>query len=159
MATTRRKVIGTATLSFGGSAVTYGVTSIPTGVSPEAEVDAAAAFGDTVTTHVARNLATLNQLEIELIDEGQTRSLAVGATGDCVISLTYRNGVDADVTLATAVNEECTIVHIDHGAVEVDGERKATITLTLQPVGGEDRSDVSFSAVAAAAAQPSGNGG
>lgn len=157
MATTRRKVIGTATLTFGGSAVAYGVTSIPTGVSPEAEVDDAAAFGDTVATHVARNLAKLNQLEIELIDEGQTRSLAVGATGDCAISLTFRNGADADVTLATAVSEKCTIVHIDHGAVEVDGERKATITLTLQPVGGEDRSDVSFAAVAAQAS--SGNGG
>ena len=148
MATTRRKVIGTATLSFGGSAVAYGVTSIPTGVSPEAEVDDAAAFGDAVTTHVARNLATLNQLEVELIDEGQARSgLAVGQTGDVEIELTFRNGVDADVTLATAVDEPCTIVHIDHGAVEVDGERKATITLTLQPVGGADRSDVSFAAV------------
>ena len=159
MATTRRKVIGTATLSIGGNAVTYGVTSIPTGVSPEAEVDDAAAFGDTVKTHVARNLASLNQLEVELIDEGQTRSLAVGTTGDVVISLTFRNGADADVTLATAVSEKCTIVHIDHGAVEVDGERKATITLTLQPVGGADRTDVSFQAVAAAAAQPAGNGG
>lgn len=157
MATTRRKVIGTATLSIGGTPVTYGVTSIPTGVSPEAEVDDAAAFGDSVKTHVARNLASLNQLEVELIDEGQTRSLAVGTTGDVVISLTFRNGADADVTLSTAVSEKCTIVHIDHGAVEVDGERKATITLTLQPVGGADRTDVSFAAVAAA--QSSGNGG
>lgn len=149
MATTRRKLIGTATLSFGGTAVAYGVTSIPTGVSPEAEVDDAAAFGDTVTTHVARNLATLNQLEVELIDEGQARTgLVVGATGDVEISLTFRNGVDTDTELATAVDEKCTIVHIDHGAVEVQGERVATITLTLQPVGGEDRSDVSFAAVA-----------
>lgn len=155
MATTRRKVIGTATLSFGGSAIAYGITSIPTGVSPEAEVDDAAAFGDTVKTHVARNLASLNQLEVELLDEGQTRSLAVGATGECVIALTFRNGADADVPLASAVSEKCTIVHIDHGAVEVDGERKATITLTLQPIGGEDRTDVSFAAVAGA----SGNGG
>lgn len=156
MATTRRKVIGTATLSIGGSAVTYGVTSIPTGVSPEAEVDDAAAFGDSVKTHVARNLASLNQLEVELIDEGQTRALAVGTTGDVVISLTFRNGVDSDVTLATAVSEKCTIVHIDHGAVEVDGERKATITLTLQPVGGADRTDVSFAAAPAQASSENG---
>ena len=150
MATTRRKVIGTATLTFGGSAVTLGVTNIPTGVSPEAEVDDAAAFGDTVKTHVARNLASLNTFDVELINEGAASGLAVGQTGTVVVALTFRNGVDADVSQATAISETATITKIDPDTVEVDGDRKAVIVVTFQPVGGADRTDVSFSAVAAA---------
>lgn len=148
MATTRRKLLGTATFSFGGTPVTLGVTSIPTGVSPETEIDEAAAFGDTVATRVPRNLATLGDLTVECIYEGAAPALAVGQIGDVAISLMFRNGVDADVT--AAINEPCGISQIEYGAVEVDGDRKATITITLAPVGGADRSDVDFSAGTAA---------
>lgn len=146
MATTRRKVIGTATFSFGGSLVSLGVTSIPTGVSPEAEVDTVAAFGDEVATHAVRNLATLGELSVECIDEGAgvPAALAVGKVGLVTIALTFRNGVDTDVN--ETISEQCAVTHIERGAVEMQGERVATVTITLQPVGGADRTDVDFSA-------------
>lgn len=157
MATTRRKVLGTATLSFGGTALALGVTSIPGGVSPEIEVDDAAAFGDAVKTHVGRNLAALNSFDVECIFEGVAPTLKVGQTGTVAISLTFRDGKDADVTLATAINEDCTITKIEYGSVEVDGDRKASVTFTFQPIGGADRTnDVAFATVPAA---QSGNGG
>ena len=153
MATTRRKVLGTASLSFGGTTVALGVTSIPGGPSPEIEVDDAAAFGDSVKTHVGRNLASLNSFDVECIFDGVAPTLKVGQVGAVALSLTFRNGKDADVTLATAINEDCTITKIEYGSVEVDGDRKASVTFTFQPLGGADRTnDVSFATV-------TGNGG
>lgn len=155
MATTRRKVVGTATFAYNGTAVSLGVTSIPAGVSPQVEVDTAAAFGDEVATHVPRNLATLDTFQVECIYEGVAPAILVGKIVNVQIAATFRNGV-ADGTPVDVINESCACTGAEYGSVEVDGDRKATVTFTFQPVGGADRDDVDFSAAAAAS---SGNGG
>lgn len=149
MATTRRKVVGTATLTYNGTAVTLGVTGIPTGTSPQCEVDTVSAFGDEVATHVPRNVATLDTFQVECIYEGTAASIAVGKVVDVVIAAVFRNGAEADSASVSVVNEKCACTGIEHGTVEVDGDRKATVTYTFQPVGGADRDDVDFSAPAA----------
>lgn len=159
MATTRRKVVGTATFTYNGTAVSLGVTSIPAGVSPQVEVDTAAAFGDEVATHVPRNLATLDTFQVECIYEGVAPSVLVGKVVTVAIAATFRNGVDADGAAVNVINESCACTGAEYGSVEVDGDRKATVTFTFQPVGGADRDDVDFSAAAAASSTPSGNGG
>lgn len=146
MATTRRKVVGTATFSYNGTAVSLGVTSIPAGVSPQVEVDTAAAFGDEVATHVPRNLATLDTFQVECIYEGAAPSILVGKVVDVVISATFRNGVEADGNAVDVIDESCACTGAEYGSVEVDGDRKATVTFTFQPVGGADRDDVDFTA-------------
>ena len=156
MATTRRKVVGTATFTYNGTAVTLGVTSIPAGVSPQVEVDTAAAFGDEVATHVPRNLATLDTFEVECIYEGVAPSVLVGKVVTVAIAATFRDGVAADGAAVNVINESCACTGAEYGSVEVDGDRKATVTFTFQPVGGADREDVDFAPVAAATTQ--GNG-
>lgn len=146
MATTRRKVVGNATFTYNGTAVTLGVTSIPTGISPQCEVDTAAAFGDAVATHVPRNLATLDTFQVECIFEGAAAAIKVGKVVTVSIKPTFRDGVAADADATSYINESCACTNIEYGAVEVDGDRKATVTFTFQPVGGADRTDeVDFS--------------
>lgn len=146
MATTRRKVVGTATFSYNGTAVTLGVTSIPAGVSPQVEVDTAAAFGDQTATHVPRNLATLDTFQVECIYEGATSPILVGKVVSVIIAAAFRNGVDTDGNPVNVVNESCACTGAEYGSVDVDGDRKATVTYTFQPVGGAERADVDFSA-------------
>lgn len=145
MATTRRKVVGTATFTYNGTAVTLGVTGIPTGTSPQCEVDTVSAFGDEVATHVPRNVATMDTFQVECINEGEAHTIAVGKVVTVAISAVFRNGVAADGDPVSVVNEPCACTGIEYGTVEVDGDRKATITFTFQPVGGADRNDVDFS--------------
>lgn len=149
MATTRRKVLGTAVFTYDGQAVSLGITSVPGGVSPSVEIDTAAAFGDTVATHVPRNLATLDTFQIECLYEGAAAAIKVGKIVNVALALTFRNGVDSDTSNATAISENAACTAIEFGAVEVDGDRKATVTYTFQPVGGADRADVDFGATAA----------
>lgn len=151
MATTRRKVVGTATFSYNGTAVALGVTSIPTGVSPQVEIDTAAAFGDEVATHVPRNLATLDTFQVECIYEGVAPSILVGKIVNVQIAATFRNGVAADGSAVNVIDESCACTGAEYGSVEVDGDRKATVTFTFQPVGGVDRADVDFTAASATA--------
>lgn len=156
MATTRRKVIGTATFTYGGTALALGITGIPTGVSPQVEVDTAAAFGDQTATHVPRNLATLDTFQLECIYEGTAPAIKVGKIVSVAVSLTFRNGVDADTTASSAISESAACTGVEYGTVEVDGDRKASVTFTFQPVGGADRTDVDF---APPAAQSGGGNG
>ena len=159
MATTRRKVIGTATLTYGGTAITLGLTSIPAGVSPQVEIDTAAAFGDQVATHVPRNLATLDTFQVECIYEGAAPAIKVGKVVTVALSATFRNGVDADSSDVTLISEPCACTGAEYGTVEVDGDRKASVTFTFQPVGGADRTDVDFTGGGAAAANSTPAGG
>lgn len=145
MATTRRKVVGTATFTYNGTAVTLGVTGIPAGVSPQCEVDTVSAFGDDVATHVPRNVATLDTFDVECLYEGTAAAIKIGKVVTVAISAVFRDGVGADSAATPVVNESCSCTNIAYGTVEVDGDRKATVTFTFQPVGGASRTDVDFS--------------
>ena len=122
---------------------------MPTGVSPQCEVDTAAAFGDECATHVPRNLATLDTFQVECLFEGSAPAITVGKVVNVALAATFRNGADADSSSVNLVNESCACTGMEFGTVEVDGDRKATVTFTFQPVGGADRSDVDFSGASA----------
>ena len=133
MATTKRKVIKTATVE----GVTMGIVSVPNGVGLNIETDKAAAFGDEEYTQVPRVLASPDDLTIELIDEGTAPDITVGMVDDFTITLSYWDGT---TTVTKTVTEKCSVKAVAYGTAQVDGDRKATITLTLAPVGGKDLS-------------------
>lgn len=141
MATVKRKVIGTATVKQGGTAISLGITGVTPRVPVSIETDKAAAFGDSVETQVPRRLASLGDLSFELIYEGAAPSLVIGSVAAWTIAVTYTDGGATPVT--DTVTETCSIKSLEPaGTVSVDGDRKAALTLTLAPVGGTDRTDV-----------------
>ena len=132
MATVKRKVVKTATFS----GVTLGILSVPNGAGLNIETDMAAAFGDEMFTQVPRVVASPDDLTLELIDEGDAPSVKVGDVQTFTISLVYWSGTAQEKT--KSVTKECSVKAVAYGTAQVDGERKATITLTLAPVAGVD---------------------
>ena len=132
MATVKRKVVKTATFS----GVTLGILSVPNGAGLNIETDMAAAFGDEMFTQVPRVVASPDDLTLELIDEGDAPSVKVGDVQTFTITLVFWNGSAQEKT--KTVTKECSVKAISHGSAQVDGDRKATITLTLAPVAGVD---------------------
>lgn len=136
MATVKRKVIANLTVS----GVTLGIVDAPYAVGAEVESDKAAAFGDSVYTQLARRLASLDDLVVQCIYEGTMPTLKVGSYDSFTITPVFTDG---STSAAAAFTETCSVGSVKPGGtVSVDGERKATIVITLRPVGGADRSNV-----------------
>lgn len=136
MATVKRKVI--ATVTFSGT--TLGIVDAPYLVGAGVETDKAAAFGDAVYTQLARRLASLDDLVIQCIYEGVAPTLKVGSYDDFTITPVFTDGTS---NVAAAVTENCSVKDVKPGGtVSVEGDRKATINITLAPVGGADRANV-----------------
>lgn len=129
MATKKRKVVKTAT--FDG--VTHGIVSVPNGAGLNIETDMAAAFEDEMFTQVPRVVASPDDLTIEVLDEGTAPSVKVGEVKSFKIELTYWDGT---TEVKKSVQKDCSVKAVAYGTAQVDGDRKATITLTLAPVGG-----------------------
>lgn len=134
MATQKRKVVKTVTFS----GTTLGILTATTGAGLSIEEDSAAAFGDEMFTQVPRVVASPDDLTLECIDEGENPGLTTGDVDTFTITLTYWNGSTQEKT--KTVSKECSVKSISFGTAQVDGDRKATVSITLAPVGGVDLS-------------------
>lgn len=119
--------------------VTVTGTSLPivgfsTGVGETVETDDIAAYGDAHFTTVPRSVAGYNDLTVTCLNEGSEADVVIGSVADWTFAMTFHDG---DGTETKSVSKKCVCVNIEHGEVEVDGERKATITYTLHPQGGD----------------------
>ena len=132
---TKRKTVKTVEVT----GTSLPIVSVSTGAGKKIETDSAAAFGDEMETAVPRLLGSYDDITLECLDEGGTQTLpTLGAVATWTISLTYHDGT---ATATKSVEKECSVIGLSYGTAEVDGQRRATITITLHPIGGDNLAD------------------
>lgn len=121
------------TITVGG--ITGGIVSASPFHPITAETDTIAAYGDEVSTNVPRALANLGEITVTVLDEGQAFSTLASQVVTASLAVTYHDGTNA--VTRTLAEQPCVVKGVAPGGeVAVDGERRSTIVLTLQAVGG-----------------------
>ena len=111
------------------------------------ESDNIAAFGDETFTTIPRNIAEWGEITITCIDEGESVPVKPGDITSITITTTYTDGTTESTRTAT---KNCAILEVSPGGeIAVDGERKATITVRIKPVGGDSLSGSPFAGTGA----------
>ena len=130
----RRAVFSLAVTATGFTAPIVGA---PPFAGTSAEEIKVAAFGDTSYTKLISEIAEYGDVQVTILDEGDSDFLATGTVHDFTFATGYK---DAEGTIVTrSFQRTCSVKSIEPGgSIEVDGNRKATATLTLTPVGGDD---------------------
>jgi hypothetical protein len=98
------------------------------------ETDKIMAYGDEMETAVPRSVGGYEDLTIECLCDGAMADKSIGDVGDWTIKVSYWAGETATDKTFT---KKYTITGISYGEVAVDGDRKATVTYTLHPIGGD----------------------
>ena len=82
---------------------------------------------------------------VTVLDEGQQFATVSGTTATVTIAVSYWDG---STTVTRTLGEQiCNVKNVAPGNdVDVQGERKATIVITLEPVGGGARSALALPA-------------
>ena len=133
--TTKRKAVKTVSVT----GTTLPILSVSTGAGKNVESDDVCCFSDEMKTSVPRLLGAYDDITIEALDEGGSTVLpTVGNVADWTITLTFHDGTATDTKTVT---KNCYVKALSYGTAQVDGERKATITITLHPVGGDTLAD------------------
>lgn len=132
---TPRKGVKTITITSGsGLTVTAGLVSATPFPPASREADSISAFDDPVATNVPRPLVTVGEMTLTFLDEGQAfADITAG-----VVSLSLKTAYwDGSTTAERTVSRSVFVKNVAPGGeVSVDGERKATVVLTVQPVAG-----------------------
>ena len=129
-----RKGIASITISGTGftNAAVVGATS-NTGES--VELDKIAAYGDTRYTSVPRRVKTYSNITVTILDEGGASSTlpAVGTIVSATITWAFNSGAEQTDT-SRSITRDCVVASVEPGGeVTVDGDRKATVSVTLTP--------------------------
>lgn len=98
------------------------------------------AFGDKSFTNVVAEISEYGDIPVVILDEGDTDFLAVGSQHSFTFTSGYSDGSATVVTRSFI--RVCSVVSIEPTSIEVDGNRRAALTLTLCPVGGDDPATV-----------------
>lgn len=111
------------------------------------EVDNVAAFGDSAFSNIGRGIKQHSDISLTCLDEGVALGINAGDVIDLVLSETFSDGTSE---ATRSLSEKVTISSVEPGeSVAVDGERKATINITVIPVGGDGGATQSTSGVPA----------
>lgn len=98
------------------------------------EVDSIAAFGDPVATNVPRPLVTVGEMPLTFLDEGQAFADITAGVVTLSLKTIYWDG---STTAERTVTKDVSVKSVAPGGeVSVEGERKATVIVTVQPVAG-----------------------
>lgn len=137
----KRKALKTITIS----GISGGIVSASPFPPKSADSDPIAAYGDEVETNVIRPLTKVGEFNVTVVDEGQQFATVSGTTATVTIAVSYWDG---STTVTRTLGEQiCNVKNVAPGNdVDVQGERKATIVLTLEPVGGGLRSALALPA-------------
>ena len=137
----RRKAVKTITIS----GITGGIASASPFPPKSAESDSIAAYEDEVETNVGRPLTKVGEFNVTVLDEGQAFGTVAGTTATVTLAVSYWDG---STTVTRNLGETvCNVKNVAPGGeVDVQGERKATIVITLEPVGGGARSALALPA-------------
>ncbi len=132
--TTRKSVKTIKITSGAGLTIAAGLVSATPFPPASREVDSIAAYEDPVATNVPRPLVTVGEMKLTFLDEGQ--AFADIAAGVVTLSLTT-DYWDGTTTVSRTVSRDVSVKSVAPGGeVAVDGERKSTVVLTIQPVAG-----------------------
>lgn len=135
-----RKAVRTMTVS----GVSLPIYSAQPFAGATVESDNIAAFGDETFTTVPRNIAEWGEISITCIDEGETVGVKPGDVQAITITTTYSDGTTESTRTVT---KNCAILEVSAGGeISVDGDRKATITIRVKPVGGDSLTSAPFAA-------------
>ena len=130
-----RKDVKTMQITAGtGLTISAGLVSATPFPPATREVDSIAAFDDPVATNVPRPLVTVGEMALTFLDEGQAfADIAAG-----VVTLSLKTAYwDGSTTAERTVTRDVSVKSVAPGGeVSVDGERKATVVVTVQPVAG-----------------------
>ncbi len=134
---------GLKTISVNG--ISGGIVSAAPFPPKSADSDPIAAYDDEVETNVIRPLTKVGEFNVTVLDEGQQFATVSGTTATVTIAVSYWDG---STTVTRTLGEQiCNVKNVAPGNdVDVQGERKATIVITLEPVGGGARSALALPA-------------
>ena len=125
------------TLSVTATDFTAPIIGAPPFAGLSAEEIKVAAFGDTSYTKLISEISEYGDVQVTILDEGDLDFLFPGTVLDFTFETGYKDS--AGTTVTRSFVRSCSVKSIEPGgAIEVDGNRKATATLTLTPVGGDD---------------------
>ena len=130
-----RKDVKNMTITAGtGLSITAGLVSATPFPPASREVDTIAAFNDPVSTNVPRPLVNLGEMNLTFLDEGQAFADIAAGVVSLSLQTAYHDGTN---TVTRTVTRSVSVKSVAPGGeVSVDGERKATVVVTIQPVGG-----------------------
>ena len=127
------------------SGISGGIVSASPFPPKTSESDAIAAYEDEVETNVGRPLTKVGEFNVTVLDEGQAFASVAGTSATVTVSVSYWDGT---TTVTRSLGETvCNVKGVAPGNdVDVQGERKSTIVITLEPVGGGARSALALAA-------------
>ena len=142
---TPRKSVKTISITSGsGLTITAGLVSATPFAPASREVDTIAAFADPVSTNVPRPLVNMGEMTLTFLDEGQGFADIASLSVTLSMSTTYHDG---SATKARAVSRDVAVKSVVPGGdISVDGERKSTVVVTVQPIGGTALADAGVEA-------------
>lgn len=127
-----RKTVKTMTIS-GVSGSVYGAT---VGNPKTADIDSTAAYGDTEFSEIPRNCKRNGDLTLTILNEGgaaATLEALAGTVQTVTLTVSFWDG-DAGTGTET-VSGKYVIVSAVPGEVNIDGDQKATIAVTIRKNG------------------------
>lgn len=128
------------TLSVTATSFTAPVISAPPFAGLSAEKTKIGAFGDKTFTNVVAEISEYQDIPIVLLDEGDTDFLIPGTQHAFTFGTGYSSG--GETTITRTFTRDCQVVSLESTSVEVDGNRRSAVTLTIVPVGGDDPSSM-----------------
>lgn len=103
------------------------------------------AFGDKSFTKLISEISEYGDVQVTILDEGDLNFLTPGVIKEFTFAAVYKDSEAASKTRSFV--RKMSVKSIEPGgSIEVDGNRKATATLTLTPVGGDDPATVGLGA-------------
>ena len=129
-----RKAVKTISISGQGFTASAGLVSATPFAPATRETDTISAYGDPVSTNVPRPLVNMGEMTLTFLDEGQ----AFADITNLVVTLTMTDTYHDGSTEATrTVSRDVAVKGVAPGGdIQVDGERKSTVVVTIQPIGG-----------------------
>lgn len=125
------------TLSMTG--ITLPLVSAELIAGTSVEVDSVGAFGDTAFTNVGRGIKQHRDIAFVCLDEGIAIDVDAGDVVAIALTETFSDGTETETR---TLSHSCVIRSVEPGeAIAVDGDRKATINITVVPVGGDSAID------------------
>jgi hypothetical protein len=122
------------TIAISGLTGTMAVLGGTVGAGQNVDSDEIAALGDTEYTTVPRQAKHNKDVVITFLNEsGAVSTEDIGAVKSITLTYTMTDG-KTDATAST-VTGDFVILDVNPGTVEVDGERKATVEVTLRKHG------------------------
>lgn len=124
------------TLSVSATGFTAPIISAPPYGGTSANEIKIGAFGDKSFTNLVSEIMQYNNIPVVLLDEGSGLMPLPCTQHDITIAAGYSDG--SVTTVTRSVTKKMNVVSVEPSTIEVDGNRRNAVTVTLSPVGGDE---------------------